>query len=135
MKTTFLLGLLMALCLTLVGCGLNKDAEITAFAGELEKTTNEMVAKIDASPTAKGVDEAQKVLDAKKDSIKKTVGEFKKATGYVSQDAQKKLNESMARTSKTLTDTASKHAMALAKDPGAMPKFQKLMTDYAAMLQ
>lgn len=135
MKTTFLLGLLMALCFTLVGCGLNKDAEVTAFAGEIEKMTNDMVAKIDASPNSAGVDEAQKVLDAKKDSIKKTFGELKKATGYVSEDAQKKLNESMARTTKTLTETSTKHAMNLAKDPAAISKFQKLMTDYAAMLQ
>lgn len=135
MKSTLLLVLLTALCFSLVGCGLNKDAEVNAFAADLEKMTNEMASKIDSNPSEAGVDEAQKVLDAKKDSIKKTFTELKNATGYVSEDAKKKMMDSMERTSKVISGLGTKHAMALAQDPDAIKKFQKLMNDYAAMLQ
>jgi len=135
MTTKIALGFIMMLCLAMAGCGLNKDAEVDAFMNDLETTTKEMAAKIDANPTSAGVDEAQKVLDGKKDSLKKTFNELKNATGYVSQEAQKKLTDGMTRTQKVLSEMATKHTASMVKEPAFGTKLQKLMLDYSAILQ
>lgn len=135
MKTTFLLGLVMTLCFALVGCGLNKDAEVATLMSDVEGTTKEMAAKIDANPTSAGVDEAQKVLESKKDSLKKRFTELKGATGYVSKDAEKKMMEAIERNNKVVMDMATKHTSAMMKDPAMATKLQKLLQEYATIFQ
>lgn len=135
MTTRIALGFIMMLCLAVVGCGLNKDAEVDAFMNDLETTTKEMAAKIDANPSSAGVDEAQKVLDTRKDGLKKTFNELKNASGYVSQDAQKKLTDGMTRTQNILTEMATKHTASMVKEPAFGTKLQKLMLDYSTILQ
>ena len=121
--------LLAAFCLALIGC--SKDAEVESFIAENNAVIKDLTQKIDANPTAAGIDEAQKAFDAKKGSLKSKWDEIKEARGaQVSGDTQKKLNDSMASDMKMLTDSATKNAMKLAMDKEAMPKFQKLMTDY-----
>lgn len=124
------LFLTLAVCLALVGC--SKDAEVNAFMAENTQVIKEMTSKIDANPSAAGIDEAQKAFDAKKASLKEKWNGIKEARGVqVSQDVQKKLEESMQADMKVLVDSATKNAGKLASDPAAMPKFQKLMTDYS----
>ncbi|MDQ3062008.1 MAG: hypothetical protein M3R14_03970 [Acidobacteriota bacterium] len=121
--------LLAVFCLALIGC--SKDAEVESFIAENNAVIKDLTQKIDANPTAAGIDEAQKAFDAKKGSLKSKWDEIKEARGaQVSADTQKKLNDSMASDMKMLTDSATKNAMKLAMDKEAMPKFQKLMTDY-----
>ena len=125
------LFLLAAFCLTLVGC--SKDAEVEAFINEWDATTAEIVKKIDDNPTAEGVDEAQKVFDAKKDSLKNKWDAIKTARGMqISEATQKKLNESTEKNSKLITDVSTKNAMSLGSDPDAVNKFKKLMDDYGS---
>lgn len=124
------LFLMAAFCLTLAGCG-NKDAEVNAFIAENSAVIKEMTDKIDANPSAAGVDDAQKAFDAKKAGLKAKWDIIKEARGMqVSEDVQKKLNDSMQADMKKLTDSAEKNAMKLAVDDAATTKFQKLMTDY-----
>ena len=126
-KVTLLM--MFALCLALAGC--SKDAEVNAFIAENNQVIKDMTAKIDANPSAAGVDDAQKSFDAKKSNLKAKWNEIKEARGMqVSEDVQKKLTDSMTADMKLLTDSAEKNAMKLAMDDAAMPKFQKLMTDY-----
>jgi hypothetical protein len=128
-KFTFLL--MCAFCLALIGC--SKDSEVNAFITEFDSTTNEIVQKIDANPTAAGVDEAQKAFDAKKEGLKAKWDAIKDARGMqVSEDSKKKLQESTEKNMKAITGVASKNAMKLAMDKEAAAKFQKLMGDYAA---
>lgn len=124
------LFLLVVFCLGLVGC--SKDAEVQAFITELDTTTKEMVSKIDANPNSAGIDEAQKAFEAKKDSLKTKFDAFKDARGVqVSADMQKKLVDSATANGKSLSDVMTKNMSKISQDKDAMPKFQKLMKDYA----
>ena len=124
------LFLLVVFCLGLVGC--SKDAEVQAFITELDTTTNEMVSKIDANPNSAGIDQAQKAFEAKKDSLKTKFDAFKDARGVqVSADMQKKLVDSATANGKSLSDVMTKNMSKISQDKDAMPKFQKLMKDYA----
>ena len=123
------LFLLAVFCLTLVGC--SKDAEVEAFITEWDATTSEIVKKIDENPSAEGVDEAQKVFDGKKDSLKTKWDAIKTARGMqVSEATQKKLNESADKNMKAIMEVSTKNAMKLGSDPEAANKFKKLMNDY-----
>jgi len=121
--------LLVMFCLVLIGC--SKDAEVNEFISEKDAVIKDISQKIEANPTGAGIDEAQKSFDAKKAALKSKWDAIKEARGaQVSADTQKKLNDSMANNMKMLTDAATKNAMKMTMDKNAMPKFQKLMTDY-----
>ena len=131
MKKITLFLLLAVFCLGLAGC--SKDAEVEAFIAENDAVMKDITTKIDANPTAAGVDDAQKSFDAKKASLKTKWDAIKDArNAQVSAETQKKLNDSMTNNMKQLTDVSMKNAMKLAQDKEAATKFQKLMQDYAA---
>ena len=125
MKKIFVFGMMLALCLTLVGCA-NKDAEFKAFTADFEQITNDIVAKVEADPSEAGVDEAQKVLDGKKSDLKAKWAAIKDARGaQVSQDVQKNFEDAMKRSSDKVTG-----AVAKLQEPEAMTKYQKLIKDW-----
>jgi hypothetical protein len=118
-------------CLILLVAACSKDAEINAFITEFDTATQEIVAKIDANPSAAGVDDAQKAFDGKKASLKAKWDGIKGAVGFqVSADTKKKLEESVSKNMKALTDVAIKNAMKMAMDRDASVKFKTLLTDY-----
>lgn len=128
------LFLMVVFCLGLTGC--NKDAEINAFISENNAVIKDIVAKIDADPSEKGVDEAQKSFDAKKAGLKAKWDAIKEVRGaQVSADTQKKLTESMQADMKMLTDVQQKHSMKLSQDGEAMQKFVKLVQAYADIIK
>ena len=123
------LFLITLFCLGLTGC--SKDAEINAFITELDAATKEIVAKIDANPTAAGIDDAQKAFNGKKASLKAKFEGFKEARGLqLSADTKKKLEESLTNNGKALLDVSMKNAMKLAMDKDAATKFKDLLTDF-----
>lgn len=118
-----------AFCLAVAGC--SKDAEINAFIAEFDAATKDIVTKIDADPSATGVDAAQKSFDGKKASLKAKWDGIKDAVGFqVSGDTKKKLEDSVANNMKSLMDVSMKHAMKMAMDKDASAKFKTLLTDY-----
>ena len=129
------LFLMVVFCLGLTGC--NKDAEINAFIAENNSVIKDIVAKIEADPSEKGVDEAQKSFDAKKDGLKAKWDAIKEVRGaQVSGDTQKKLTDSMQADMKMLTDVQQKHSQKLAANGGAgMQKFVKLVQAYADVIK
>ena len=121
--------LLIASCAVLAGC--SKDAEIDAFITELDSITTDMVSKIDADPSAAGIDAAQKIYDSRKPELQSKWDAIKGARGFqVSEDAKKKLEQSLTKNISALSGAMIKNAMKLASDPGARDKFQKLVKDY-----
>lgn len=121
--------LLAVFCLGMIGC--SKDAEIEAFIKDFDAVSKEMATKIDGTPGAAGIDEAQKAFDAKKVALKDKFGTFKNARGMqVSEATLKKLTDSITNNGKAITDAFSKHAADYADEPEAITKFQKLMKDY-----
>ena len=87
----FAMFVVVAFCLGLTAC--SKDAEVNAFIAEFDAATKEIVSKIDANPTAAGIDDAQKAFDAKKAGLKEKRAATNSLFG-VSSDAKKKLQES-----------------------------------------
>jgi hypothetical protein len=121
--------LIAVFCLSLAGC--SKDADINAFITEFDAATSEIVSKIDANPTAAGIDEAQKAFDGKKASLKAKWDGIKGAVGFqVGADTKKKLEDSVSKNMKALTDVSIKNAMKMASDKEAVTKFKALLTDY-----
>ena len=128
------LFLLVVFCLGLTAC--SKDAEVNAFITENNAVIKDMVAKIDADPSEKGIDEAQKSFDAKKAGLKEKWDAIKDARGaQVSADVTKKLNDSMMSDMKMLTDVQQKHAMKLARDGNSASKFSKLIQSYSDIIK
>src|ERR1041384_2749070 len=94
--------LLAVFCLGMIGC--SKDAEINAFIAENDGVVKDMIAKIEADPTADGVDEAQKAFDAKKAALKTKWDAIKDVVGFqVSADTKKKLEDSVKANMSALT--------------------------------
>jgi hypothetical protein len=133
MKRTFLTAL-AALLLFTSAC--SKDAEVTAFISELDAATNEIAAKIDAEPSAAGIENAQKAFDARKPELARKWDGIKNAVGLqVSNETRTKLEESVKNNMKALTQVSIKHMMKLAADKEASSKFQKLLADYSTTFQ
>lgn len=131
-KVTLLI--VFSLCLALTGC--SKDGDIDAFITEFESITKDMITKIDADPTAAGLDEAQKSFDNKKASLKAKWDSIKGAVGFqVSADTKKKLEDSVKKNMKDLMDVSMKHAATIASDGEAAAKFTKLLKDYQATFE
>lgn len=131
MKKIALFSLIVC-CFYLTGC--SKDAEINAFSDQLDTVTKDVVAKIDANPTAAGVDEAQKAFDAKKADLKTKWDGIKDAIGMqVGAAAKKKLEDSVKNNAKSLSDVFTRNMMKLATDKEASTKFQALLKEYQAM--
>lgn len=129
MKKILLVMLVVASFVMLTAC--NRDADVQALADEVDSITNEVVAKVDASPDAAGVDAAQKVLDARKPSLQEKIKAMK--VGSVSDEMKKKFEESLKKSGEKLVSMAEKHGAEIAASEGAMDKFQKLMKDYGSM--
>lgn len=126
--------LMVVFCLGLTGC--NKDSEIDAFISENNAVIKDMVAKVDADPSEKGVDEAQKSFDAKKDGLKQKFEAIKNVRGaQVSSEMMKKLTDSMTADMKMLTDVQTKHMQKLATSGQAMNKFVKLVQSYQEVIK
>ena len=112
----------------------SKDAEINAFITEFDSTTKELISKIDANPTAAGIDDARKAFDGKKAGLKVKWDAIKDAVGFqVSADTKKKLEDTVKKNMDDLQKVASKHEETIASDSQAIQKFTKLITDFTSM--
>ena len=125
---------MVVFCIGLTGC--NKDAEVNAFIAENRAVIDEIVKKVDADPSEKGVDEAQKAFDAKKAALKEKWDAIKTARGaQVSADVQKKMETEVPADMKKLTDVQMKHSQKLATSGDAMNKFVKLVQAYSDIIK
>lgn len=75
-----ILFLLITLCLTFAGC--SKSADVDALMKESDAVRDELIQKIQANPTLAGIDDAQKVMDAKKAAIRQRADALKNAYGF-----------------------------------------------------
>ena len=127
------LFLIAIFCLGLAGC--SRDAEVNAFITEFDAATQDIVAKIDADPSAAGIDAAQKSFGTKRLSLKAKFDAIKGAVGMqVSEATMKKLKESVDKNTKALTDVSTKNMTKIAMDKDASAKFRTLMADFQSTI-
>ena len=125
---------LFALLLGLAGC--KKDAEIDAFIKDFDQLTNDVVQKVQSSPNAAGLAEAQKIVDAKKADMKTRLDALKQLRGYqVSDTSVKKLTDSVTANAQKITGLATVITPQAIKDPSLVTKYTALTKSYTDMLQ
>jgi hypothetical protein len=98
MKTTTSL-LLLAFCLTLLGCGriYGPVEEAKALADDKEDVLTQISKALEANPTDAGVDAARKIFDARKAGLKAKRDAVKTAPQGINADWSTFLNKTEAR--------------------------------------
>jgi uncharacterized lipoprotein YajG len=120
----------IAMAAAALGC--SKDNEVKAFIAEFDAATEEMVAKIDANPSSEGIEAAQRAFDARKPELKAKWDSIKDAVGIqVSKETKAKLEESLQKNMKALTEVSMRNMVKMAADREASLKYRRLMEDYS----
>lgn len=126
-----ILSLLVLTSFALAGCGAGKDAEVNDFVAESEKLAKEIVQKVKANPTTSGVEEAQKVLDAKKSELKAKYDRLKTVSGYeIKDETMKKFTDSTFKNIESVNGLKIDFAEKTFDDEAFSEKINKLVTDY-----
>lgn len=108
-----------------------KDAQISTTMAEIHAVTDEIVNKVNASPTVVGVDEAQKYWDSKKADLKSRWDNIKGARGFqVSDDAKKKWSEDYTRDFTAIKMLTVKHMGVTIRDAAFKSKLDKLVKEW-----
>jgi len=98
---------------------------------DIHTATDEIVKKIDTSPTVEGVDDAQKYWDSKKADLKKKWDGIKGARGFqVSDDTKKKMGESYINDSMAMKNLEIKHMGVTIRDAAFKSKLEKLVKEW-----
>jgi hypothetical protein len=127
-KSLFSLVVLIAMALS--GCSVNKDAEVNAFVTEMNKLAADIVRAVDEKPST-GVDEAQKLLDARKADLKTSFEKIKDVRGFqLSKETSKKLTDSVTKNVESVGGLQIKYAEKSAADKKFGEKLSKLSTDF-----
>jgi hypothetical protein len=128
------LSLAALLCALSLAC--KKDADINAVIAELDTFTKEIVKRVDANPTAAGVDDAQKYFDSKKDDMTAKLASIKDVRDFqVSEETKKKMLETVTNDAMSLSQLQIKYMRNSMSDPAFKTKLQKLTQDYVTLLQ
>lgn len=127
-----LMGLvLLAATLAFVGCAKNRDAEVNAFMADLDKVTNDIVQKVNANPTAAGIEDAQKALDEKKADLKSRFDKFKDLRqNELSSDVMKKFTDNVSKDLKSVANLQIDYVEKTVGDEAFGKKMNQLYTDY-----
>ncbi|HEY0544061.1 MAG TPA: hypothetical protein VGC91_01595 [Pyrinomonadaceae bacterium] len=121
----------LALLSVLLLAGCKKDSEITSTMADIHVTTDEIVKKVDASPNVAGVDEAQKLFDARKPDLKAKWEGIKGARGFqVSEDTKKKMVDSYTQDYTAIKSLEIKHMSVSLQDEAFKSKLEKLVKDW-----
>lgn len=106
--------LVLAFHLLLVGCGriYGPVEEVKAFADEKEDVISQIGKKLEANPTEAGIDEARKVFEAKKDSLKAKKEAIKAAPQGFNNDWHSLLLKTESRHDEMLTAIGTKLRLA-----------------------
>jgi hypothetical protein len=113
MKTITLL-LVFAFCLTLISCGriYGPVEEAKGFADEKEEVLTQMSKTLETNPTEAGVDEARKIFEAHKGSLKAKRDAIKAAPQGMNSDWSTFLSKTEARHDEMLNAIDTKFSVA-----------------------
>jgi hypothetical protein len=129
--------LLVALACVALLAGCKKDAQVDSVLAEFDSFTREMLAKIDSAPNpSAGVDAAQAFMDSRKADMQDKLGTLKGLRGFqVSEETKKKMLERMTENTMSVAKLKIKYIGAAMRDPSLSAKFDKLNTDYMALIK
>ena len=128
------LSLAVALCALSLAC--KRDADVGAVVDELNSFTQEIVKRVDANPTAAGVDEAQKYFDSRKEEMTGKLASIKNVReAQVSEETKKKMLEGFTNNVMSVSKLQIKYMNQSMRDPALRGKLEKLTKDYTALLQ
>ena len=131
MKAVLSILVALILGLSLLACGLSKDAEANAFVERLDAMTNDIAAKINADGSKTGVEAAVSEFDAGKDDLTKKWNAVKDAReNQVSADVKNKLKDSIDKDVDTLLAVAAK-----IKDPQAFNQYRDMILEFNNLFQ
>lgn len=131
--------ILCLVALIIAGCGGKEASNATqrtanpdAVVAEMNSFTNELLEKVDAAgdPSA-GVDEAQKLMDARKDSLKSRIVAARASEEFrESQEAQGKFLDSEIDNRDRVSAIRKRHLDRWVKDAEFKAKLDRLERDY-----
>lgn len=117
-------------------CSAGRDAEVTAFINDSDKLTKDILAKVKANPTATGIEEAQKILNAKKPDLKAKYNELKSVRGFqVKEETMKKFTDSVFTNMESVNSLKIDFAEKSFDDKVFGDKIDKLVADYNALFE
>lgn len=138
LKKTAIVFSFFVFTLAALNCGKSVDraAQLDDFAAELEKLTAEMTQKLDANPNLKGIGEAQSLLDARKEAIKKQFDEFKNMPEIIfPAEARKRFDERTSHSFDSFQKAIERNLVSFAREPAAKEKLERLIDDYTGMFE
>ena len=127
-----IVGLLVLTSFMFAAC--SKDAEVGSFISDSDKLANDIVQKVKATPTAAGIDEAQKTLDGKKADIKAKYESLKNVRGFqVKSETMKQLTDSVTKNITAVNSLKIDLMTATMNDKALSDKLDKLIDEYNAL--
>lgn len=129
--------LVMACCLAVASC--KKDSDVDAVLGELDAFTKDLVSKVETAPNpAAGVDEAQKLMDARRDEMAAKLARLREVRGGEvsnSEETRHKMLESVTNNIMSVAGLQIKYMTQSMQDPAFKAKLDKLVGDYRALFK
>jgi hypothetical protein len=128
-------ALVFACLLALAGC--RKDAEIETLVAELHSFSEDLVRKVQSAPNpSAGVEDAQRLMDARKAELRAKMSSLKGVRGYqVSKETQQKMTDTLTKDVTNVAGLQIKYVGVSMRDPAFKAKLDKLIKDYTEIFR
>jgi hypothetical protein len=124
----------LGLSLALTAC--SRDEEVNKVVADFDGFSKELVSKVKTAPTlADGLAEAQKLLDANKETMVQKLSAIKDVKGFqISADTKKRMEETLKSDAEAVGGLGMAYVTQLALNAGLTSNFQKLANDYSGIV-
>jgi len=143
MRPTFAATLLLALacCLALCACGGGRASrekaagEAEEVLAEVNKFTAELIGKVEAAPDpSAGLEEAQRLLDARRDELAAKVSALKRSEGLRADDeARGRLLESEVENVRNVSSLRTKYMSEAMRDGRLRERIDRFVDSYESL--
>jgi Tfp pilus assembly protein PilP len=135
MYRKFVYTLTLLACLAAAGC--RQDAEIESLVAELHAFSEELVQKVQSAPSpSAGVDEGQRLMDARKAELRAKVAALKGVRGFqVSAETKRKMTETLTRDALKVAGLQMRYVGVSVRDPAFKAKLDRLVRDYTEIFK
>ena len=135
MKRNLMVMIAIVMAFSASACGIRKDAEVNSFVAELDKLGADIVRTVDEKPTAAGLDQAQQLLEERKNELKASFEKLKSVRGFqITEETKKKLADSVTKNVAAVNGLRFKHAGKTVSDKEFGQKLSRLSADFNSIL-